>query len=34
MQMNAELKDKVEKNIEIMAGRALRTICLAYREIS
>ncbi|CAD8078964.1 unnamed protein product [Paramecium primaurelia] len=32
--MNQELKQKVEKSIETMAGRALRTICLAYKEIS
>lgn len=32
--MNAELKVKVEKAIETMAGRALRTICLAYKELS
>jgi Ca2+ transporting ATPase len=32
--MSADLKAKVEKAIETMAGRALRTICLAYKELS
>jgi len=32
--INPELRDKVEKSIETMAGRALRTICLAYKDIS
>jgi Ca2+ transporting ATPase len=28
------LREKIEKSIETMAGRALRTICLAYRDVS
>ena len=32
--MDNTLRDKVEKAIETMAGRALRTICLAYREVT
>lgn len=28
------MRERVEKAIETMAGRALRTICLAYKEIS
>lgn len=28
------LRDRMEKAIEMMAGRALRTICLAYRNMS
>lgn len=27
------MRERVEKAIETMAGRALRTICLAYKEI-
>lgn len=32
--IDAELREKVEKAIETMASRALRTICLAYRDVS
>lgn len=32
--MDTQLREKVERAIETMAGRALRTICLAYKDIS
>ena len=32
--MDQQLRDKVEGAIETMAGRALRTICLAYKIIT
>lgn len=32
--MDAALREKVEKAIDTMAGRALRTICLAYKEVN
>ena len=32
--MDEVMRNRVEKSIETMAGRALRTICLAYKEVT
>ncbi len=34
MQIDESLREKMEKAIETMAGQALRTICIAYKEVS
>lgn len=34
MPINGELRAQIEAAIKTMAGRALRTICLAYKEVS
>jgi Ca2+ transporting ATPase len=34
MDIDEAQRDKMEKAIETMAGRALRTLCLAYKNMS